>query len=97
MTLDGVSMTFTEQDQSFPYIRGQVARILLEHAGDGNNQPNRLAQRDIATMLGTGWDKVHLSLKSLYHEGVIRIERNRIIINKELIQKAAGLASSPKD
>ncbi len=83
-------MTLTEQDQSFSRIKGQVARILLEHAGDGTNGHNRLAQRDIAEMLGTGWGAVHLSLKSLYHDGVIRVERNRIIINKELIHKVAG-------
>ncbi|MHB8104942.1 MAG: helix-turn-helix domain-containing protein [Dehalococcoidales bacterium] len=85
-------MTLAEQTQSFPQIRGQVARILLEHATDGTNGHKPLAQRDIATMLGTGWDMVHLSLKSLYNEGVIKIERNRIIINKDLIQKVAAVA-----
>ncbi len=84
-------MTLAAQDQSFPYIKGQVARILLEHAMDGNKGQNRLAQRDIATMLGIGWHMVHLSLKSLFHDGTIRIEDNRIIINKELIRKVAEI------
>jgi DNA-binding GntR family transcriptional regulator len=91
MALDGVNMTVSEQDQSFSKIKGQVARILLEHTGDSNNGQNRLAQRDIATMIDTGWDMVHLALKSLYHDGIIRIDRNRIMLNKELIQKAAGV------
>jgi DNA-binding GntR family transcriptional regulator len=82
-------MTLTTQDQSFAQIKGRVAKVLLEHAGDGTKGNNRLTQRDIATRLGIGWDVVHQSLKSLYDEGVIRIERNRIIINKELIQQAA--------
>ncbi|MGD0781083.1 MAG: helix-turn-helix domain-containing protein [Dehalococcoidales bacterium] len=83
-------MTSINQDQSFLNIKGQVAKVLLEYARNSNNGHNRLSQRDIATMLGTGWDTVHLSLKSLYNEGIIRIERNRIVVNKELIQKVAG-------
>lgn len=96
MTLDGVPITFTEQDSSFIRIRGQVAGVLLEHALDSANERPRLAQRDIATMLATGWDMVHLSLKSLHKEGAIRIERNRIIINKESLQKLAEDAGSLK-
>ena len=90
MTFDGVSMILPKQEQSLSVIRGQVAKILFEHAGDSNKGNNRLTQRDIADMLGTSWDRVYISLKSLYHDGIIRIERNRIIINKELIQKAAN-------
>lgn len=85
-------MTVFEQNQSFYDIRGQVARILLEHATDNTDRHHRLTQRDIATKLGTGWDTVHMSLKSLFNDGIIRIERNRIVINKELIQKEAGAA-----
>ncbi len=69
-----------------PRVRSHVAKILLEHA---NNQHNHLTQRDIATTLGVGWDLVHLSLKSLFNDGTIRIERNRIIVNKKLAQKVA--------
>jgi len=32
-----------------------------------------------------------MSLKSLQDEGVIRIERHRIVLNKELLQKVAGV------
>jgi predicted transcriptional regulator len=96
MTLDGIPITLVAQDQPFLNIRGQVARVLLEHALEPTNGHPRLAQRDIATMLATGWDTVHLSLKSLHKEGAIRIERNRIIINKELLQKLAGDAGSTK-
>jgi len=84
-------MTLKEQAQPFYQARGQVARILLEHAGNGDKGNNRLTQRDIATTLGTGWDIIHVTLKSLYQEGIIRMEHNRIIINKELLQKVAGV------
>ena len=39
---------------------------------------------------GTDWETVHLTLRSLRDEGAIRIERHRLIINKEMLQKAAG-------
>ena len=79
-------------DKHFNRIRGQVAQVLLDHAGGSSNQPNRLTHRDIATMLNTDWDKIHLSLKSLHEEGAIKIDRHRIIIEPELLQKAAGAA-----
>lgn len=78
------------EEQFYPNIRGQVARLLLDHADGEGNRKTLLAQREIAERLGTNWNSVHESLKSLYSEGIIRIERNRIILNKALIQKAAG-------
>jgi hypothetical protein len=96
MTLDGVPVTLVAKDSSFIRIRGQVARVLLEHALKPANGHPGLSQRDIATMLATGWDMVHLSLKSLHKEGAISIEHNRIIIKKELLQKLAGEAGSTK-
>jgi hypothetical protein len=86
-------MTSTMHEQSFSSLKGQVAKVLLDHADGGRNGQNRLAQRDIASMLGTDWINVHQSLKSLYGEGAIKIEGNRIILNKELILKATGEAS----
>jgi predicted transcriptional regulator len=89
MTFEEVPMTSARQNRSLPWIKSQVAKILLEHA---SNHHNRLTQRDIATKLGTGWDMVHLSLKSLFNDGIIKVEHNRITVNKELAQKAAGLS-----
>lgn len=66
---------------------------MLEFTGDSANRRNLLAQRDIAAIIGKDWQIVHMSLKSLDHDGVIRIERNRIIINKELLEKIAGCSS----
>ena len=80
-----------EQRRSFSQIRGLVAKALLEHAGDGTNERRQLTQRDIALSIGTDWETVHASLESLYKEGTIRIERHRIIIYKELLQKVTGV------
>jgi hypothetical protein len=89
----GASMISTEKQQSFSNIKEQVAKVLLDHADGKRNGNNKLAQRDIASMLGTNWLDVHQSLRSLYDEGSIKIEGCRIILNKELILKAAGEVS----
>jgi hypothetical protein len=85
-------MMLAVRDNSIVDIKGQVAQVLLEHAGDSANRHNQLTHRDMAAMLNTGWDKIHLSLKSLHEEGAIKIDRNRIIIEKKTLQKLAGLA-----
>ena len=85
-------MTLAAGNLDFTQIRGVVARVLLDHAADGNGERPRLAQRDIAAMAGTDWYTVHMSLKSIRDEGAIRIERNRIIVNKESLQRLAGEA-----
>ena len=87
--LQDVSTTLLAQDRSFSHVRRLVAKVLLEYAGDNTTERRQLTQRDIAVLVGTDWETVHSSLKSLQEEGTIRIERHRIIINKELLQKAA--------
>ena len=90
--LRDVSMTLLEKEQTFGHIRGMVSKILLEYAGDSTTERRQLTQRDIAILVGTDWETVHASLKSLQEQGIIRIERHRITINKELLQKVAGVA-----
>ena len=85
----GVTAMEVIQEKSSSNIRGQVARILFERANGGNGQ-RCLAQRDIAEMLDTTWGRVHESLNSLFNEGAIVIEGNRIILKRDLILKAAG-------
>jgi CRP-like cAMP-binding protein len=81
---------------SFIDIRGRVARALLERAEDGASGQPRLAQRDIASSVGTDWGMVHISLKSMQAEGAIRIDGNRLIINKKRLQKVAGITARPE-
>ena len=80
--------------RSFIHIRGNVAKVLLEHAGEGNSNEERprVAQRDIAATVGADWGMVHMSLKSMQEEGAIKIDHNRLIINKVLLQKVAAMA-----
>ena len=94
MTYNNVPTAFVPQDGAMMNIRRQVAGILLEHAGNGSGDGHQLTHRTMATMLNTGWDKVYISLKSLHDEGAIKIDRNRIIVKMDVLQKIAGTAGN---
>ena len=80
------------EDLSFRNVSGRVAKILLEHIGNGNGERPRLTQQEMAAMIGTAREMVGRSFRSLEEEGAIRIERNRIIItNQAILKKIAGI------
>jgi CRP-like cAMP-binding protein len=75
------------EDLSFRHVTGRVAKILLEHAGDGAGPRPRLTQQDMAAMAGTVREVVGRSLKALEDVGAIRLERHRIVIvDKEALK-----------
>jgi hypothetical protein len=82
-------MRLRKREKSLLNIKGQVAQVLLDHAGESAGGQNQLTHRDMAEMLNTDWYNIHSSLKSLNDEGAIKIDRHRIIVEKELLQKAA--------
>ena len=71
------------EDLSFRPVIGRVAKILLEHARDGDGPLPRLTQQEMAAMAGTVREVVGRSLKALEDEGVIRLERHRIVITDQ--------------
>jgi len=76
------------EDLSFRRVIGRVARILLEHAGDGTGPRPQLTQQEMAAMAGTVREVVARSLKALEEEGAIRLDRHRIVItDKEALQE----------
>jgi CRP-like cAMP-binding protein len=80
------------EDLSFRNVTGRVAKILLEYAGDGTGKNPRLTQQDMAAMIGTAREMVGRSLKTLEEEGIIRMERHRIIIiNQATLREIAGV------
>lgn len=80
------------EDLSFKSVLSRVAKILLEPS-DGA-APARLTQQDMAAMAGTAREMIGRSLKALESEGVIRLERHRIIIaDKKGLTEIAGLAT----
>ena len=70
--------------------RTKIARILLDHVSEQSSQRRRPWQRDMASLGGVSWEVIYTSLESLKNEGVIRVDRHRIIINKELLNQVTG-------
>ncbi|MBI2851210.1 MAG: Crp/Fnr family transcriptional regulator, partial [Chloroflexi bacterium] len=74
------------EDLSFRHVIGRVAKILLNHA-DGTG-PARLTQQDMAAIAGSAREVVGRSLKTLEEDGIIRLERHRIVItNKKALEE----------
>jgi len=78
-------------DLSFCPVICRVAKILLKNTDEGAPPNPKLTQQEIAAMAGTAREVVGRSLKTLEEEGVIKLERNRLIINdreglKELVE-----------
>lgn len=71
------------QQYSLKHTRQLVARVLFEHIAGNSRQQRLISQRDIAQLAGLDWEAVHTSLKSLMDKGAIKIERNRLLVNKE--------------
>ncbi|MFA5374256.1 MAG: Crp/Fnr family transcriptional regulator [Dehalococcoidia bacterium] len=68
------------EDLSFKSVTGRVAKILIENSTDGNRERQRLTQQDMAAMAGTAREVVGRALKSLEDDGVIKMDRHRIVI-----------------
>lgn len=82
------------EDLSFKHVIGRVAKILIEHIGREMDQRPRLTQEEMAAIAGTAREVVGRSLKALEEEGVIKLDRHRIIItNKEALQKIIEMSS----
>ncbi len=71
-------LTGLVEDLSFKHVTGRVAKILLTQASQP--QAGRLTQQQMAAMAGTAREVVGRALKALEQDGVIRMDRGRIII-----------------
>lgn len=82
------------EDLSFRHVIGRVARILLEHMGGEATRGPRLTQQEMAAMAGTAREVVGRSLKALEEQGVIKLDRHRIIVrDKEGLQRIREVPS----
>lgn len=76
------------EDLSFKHVIARVAKILLKNAGDGTSPGLKLTQQEMAALAGSAREVVGRSLKSLEEDGVIRLERHRIVIaNKAALEE----------
>jgi len=82
------------EDLSFKQVINRIAKILLQHAGDGKEGNQRLAQREMASMAGTVREVVGRSLQDLEAKKLIKMDRHRIIIkDEEGLKNIAGVSS----
>lgn len=70
------------EDLSFRHVISRIARILLEYA-DGAGPKPKLTQQEMAALAGTAREVVGRSLKTMQEEGMIRMERNRLVISNK--------------
>ncbi len=61
-------------------VAERLARLLLDMAGEPHGQMSRFTQQDLASRLGTVREVINRTLKRFEEQGLIRIERHRIII-----------------
>jgi len=80
-------LTNLVEDLSLHTVRGRLARFLLEHAsaapggsGVGIQATRHWTQEEIAAHLGTVRDMVGRTLRAFADAGLVRVERQRIIL-----------------
>lgn len=72
-------LTNLVEDLSLRTVRGRLARFLLEHAEAGQTTQH-WTQEEIATYLGTVRDMVGRGLRAFADAGLVRLERQRIVL-----------------
>lgn len=72
-------LTNLVEDLSLRTVRGRLARFLLERA-DAGQIARRWTQEEIATHLGTVRDMVGRTLRSFADAGLVRMDRQRIVL-----------------
>lgn len=80
------------EDLSFRQVTNRVAKVLLEYARSDDDQRPKLTQQEMAALAGTAREMVGRSLRVLAQEGLIRLERHRIVIVDEpALRRQAGI------
>jgi CRP-like cAMP-binding protein len=72
-------LTALVEELSLHTVRGRLARFLLEHAEKGE-VTQRWTQEEIAAHLGTVRDMVGRTLRAFADAGLVRLERQRIVL-----------------
>ena len=81
------------EDLSFKQVIGRVGKILLDYIDDHGKPSQKLTQQEMAAMAGTAREVVARSLKSMEEDGLIKLERNKIIIrNRQALEEIAGVS-----
>jgi CRP/FNR family cyclic AMP-dependent transcriptional regulator len=73
-------MTALVEDLSLRTVGARLAKLLLTQAAEKEAAPRRMTQQEMAAQLGTVREVVGRALAELEREGLIRMERHRIVI-----------------
>lgn len=73
-------MTALVEDLSLRTVGARLAKLLLTQAVGEEAAPRRMTQQEMAAQLGTVREVVGRALAELEREGLIRMERHRIVI-----------------
>jgi CRP-like cAMP-binding protein len=73
-------LTDLTYDLSLRTVRARLARFLLEQVEAENTAPVRWTHEEIATRIGTVREVVSRTLRSFVQDGLIQIERHRIVV-----------------
>lgn len=68
------------QDLAMRNVRGRLAKLLLDQAGENAHVPRLLTQEEMAARLGTVREVVGRSLRSMAADGILEFDRHRIVI-----------------
>jgi CRP-like cAMP-binding protein len=68
------------EDLSLRTVGARLAKLLLTQATEEETVPRRMTQQEMAAQLGTVREVVGRTLAELEREGLIRMERHRIVI-----------------
>jgi len=85
-------MTSLAADLSLRSVGARLAKLLLRLAAEESTEPHRLTRQEMAAQLGTVREMVSRALRQFEAEGLIRMERHRIVIvNRAELEKRAML------
>lgn len=73
-------VTALVEDLSLRTVGARLAKLLLTQAAEEKEVPRRMTQQEMAAQLGTVREVVGRVLAELEREGLIRMERHRIVI-----------------
>jgi DNA-binding GntR family transcriptional regulator len=82
------------QDRSLIQARKLVATVLFEYTMDNKTEGRHLSQQNLTMLAGISWEMVHASLLSLQNEGAVRIERHRVVVNRDFLQNVIGVSGN---
>jgi CRP-like cAMP-binding protein len=73
-------LTELSRDLGLRTVRSRLARFLLDHTQQANDAPIRWTHQEIAAQIGTVREVVSRTLRSFADDGLIEMQRHRIVV-----------------